>query len=88
MGVACLEFRGENFCGWLKNREIRESFLPRKFPDIRYLAFQCRKGQPNVSLENRSRKVQGMNYMIKKIHFHSGHSSTYCHTNMWAHVIS
>ena len=35
MGVACLEFRGENFCGWLKNREIRESFLPRKFPTIR-----------------------------------------------------
>ena len=32
MGVACLEFRGENFRGWLKNREIRESFLLRKFP--------------------------------------------------------
>ena len=29
-------FRGENFRGWLKNREIRESFLPRKFPAIRY----------------------------------------------------
>ena len=28
MGVACLEFRGEKFRGWLKNREIRESFLP------------------------------------------------------------
>ena len=37
MGVACLEFRGENFRGWLKNREIRESFLPRKFPAIRYI---------------------------------------------------
>ena len=37
MGVACLEFRGENFRGWLKNREIRESFLPRKFPAIRYV---------------------------------------------------
>ena len=37
MGVAYLEFRGENFRGWLKNREIRESFLPRKFPAIRYL---------------------------------------------------
>ena len=36
MGVACLEFRGENFRGRLKNREIRESFLPRKFPAIRY----------------------------------------------------
>ena len=37
MGVAYLEFRGENFRGWLKNREIRESFLPRKFPAIRYM---------------------------------------------------
>ena len=36
MGVACLEFRGENFRGGLENREIRESFLPRKFPAIRY----------------------------------------------------
>ena len=36
MGVACLEFRGENFCRWLKNREIHESFLPRKFPAIQY----------------------------------------------------
>ena len=36
MGVACLEFRGENFRGWVKNREIRENFLPRKFPAIRY----------------------------------------------------
>ena len=24
----------ENFRGWLKNREIRKSFLPRKFPAI------------------------------------------------------
>ena len=39
MGVACLEFHGENFRGWLKNCEIRESFLPRKFPTIRYLLF-------------------------------------------------
>ena len=38
MGVACLVFRGEKFRGWLKNREIRESFLPRKFPAIRYYA--------------------------------------------------
>ena len=37
MGVACLEFRGENFRGWRKNREIRESCLPRKFPAIRYI---------------------------------------------------
>ena len=37
MGVACLEFCGENFRGWRKNHEIRESFLPRKFPTIRYL---------------------------------------------------
>ena len=36
MGVACLEFRGENFRGWRENREIRENFLPRKFPAIRY----------------------------------------------------
>ena len=36
MGVACLEFCAENFCGWLKNHEIRESFLPTKFPAIRY----------------------------------------------------
>ena len=36
MGVACLEFRGENFRRWLKNREICESFLSRKFPAIRY----------------------------------------------------
>ena len=36
VGVACLEFRGENFRGWLKNREIHESFLPRRFPAIRY----------------------------------------------------
>ena len=36
MGVACPEFRGENFCGWLKYHEIHESFLPRKFPIIRY----------------------------------------------------
>ena len=28
MGVACLEFRGENFCGGLENREIRKNFLP------------------------------------------------------------
>ena len=35
MGMACLEFRGENFRGWLNNREIRDGFLPRKFPAIR-----------------------------------------------------
>ena len=38
MGVACLELRGENFLGWLKNREIRENLLPQKFPAIRYVA--------------------------------------------------
>ena len=37
MDVACLEFRGENFRGWLKNREIRASFLPQEFPAIRYI---------------------------------------------------
>ena len=36
MGVPCLEFRGENFRGWLKNGEIRKSFLPRNFLAIRY----------------------------------------------------
>ena len=36
MGVACLEFRRENFRGWRENHEIRESFLSRKFPAIRY----------------------------------------------------
>ena len=36
MGVAYLEFRGENIRGWLKNHEIHGSFLPRKFPAIRY----------------------------------------------------
>ena len=35
MGVAYIQFRGENFRGWRKNREI-VSFLPRKFPAIRY----------------------------------------------------
>ena len=36
MGVACIEIRGENFRGWLKKCKIRESFLPRKFPAVRY----------------------------------------------------
>ena len=26
----------ENFRGWRENRNIRESFLPRKFPAVRY----------------------------------------------------
>ena len=38
MGVACLEFRGENFRGWLKNREIRE-FSPSKIS--RYTVLLC-----------------------------------------------
>ena len=41
MGVACLEFRGENFRGWRKNCEIRESFLSRKFPTIQYTTYSC-----------------------------------------------
>ena len=45
-GVTCLEFRGENFRGWLKNHEIRESFLPRKFPAIRYITV----GPPGSSI--------------------------------------
>ena len=40
MGVACLEFHGENFRRWLKNRKICEGFLPRKFPTIRYSAIE------------------------------------------------
>ena len=32
------KFHGENFHGWLSNFEIRKSFLPRKFPAIRYIA--------------------------------------------------
>ena len=31
-------FRGENFHEWHQIREIRESFLPQKFPAIRYIA--------------------------------------------------
>ena len=38
--MACLEFHGENFCGLLKNRKIRENFLPRKFPAIRYIVHE------------------------------------------------
>ena len=33
-----IEFHGENFLGWLKNHEIRENFLLREFPAIRYYA--------------------------------------------------
>ena len=29
--------QGENFCDWLKNRENRKSFPPRKFCRIRYM---------------------------------------------------
>ena len=32
MSMACLESRRENFRGWLKNREIRESFSLESFP--------------------------------------------------------
>ena len=32
MGVACLEFRGENFHRRLKNCKIHESFLPQSLP--------------------------------------------------------
>ena len=51
MGVACLEFRGENFRGWLKNPEIRESFLPRKFPAIRYIEDCLPNNSNTVNLE-------------------------------------
>ena len=36
-----LEFRGENFHEWPQIHEIRESFLPRKFPAIRYIDDTC-----------------------------------------------
>ena len=32
--------QGENFRDWLKNRENRESFPPRKFCRIRYISFK------------------------------------------------
>ena len=35
------DFRRENFRGWTQNHEIRESFLPRKFPAIQYVACVC-----------------------------------------------
>ena len=57
MGVAYLEFRGENFRGWLKNREIRESFLPRKFPAIRYILVTKRVQQRAGSIMDK--KAQG-----------------------------
>ena len=37
MGVTYLNFCGENFRGWLKNHEVREGFLPQKFP--RYVVY-------------------------------------------------
>ena len=55
MGVACLEFLGENFHGWLKNHEIRESFLPRKFPAIRYSNYEDSMGNlPGRSFHHQS----------------------------------
>ena len=32
---------GENFHGWLKNREIREGFLPQKFMAYRSVPGKC-----------------------------------------------
>ena len=55
MGVACLEFCGENFRGWRKNREIRESFLPRKFPAIRYF-----EGLSNYAKNQYKEKLQAV----------------------------
>ena len=34
-----LKIRGENFPEWFQIHEIRESFIPRKFPAIRYTVF-------------------------------------------------
>ena len=58
MGVACLEFRGENFRGWLKNREIRENFLPRKFPA--YTVFLKCKTSPSYLKAVKSCKVHAL----------------------------
>ena len=37
-GYGTPKFCGENFRGWLYNREICECFLPRKFSTIQYIA--------------------------------------------------
>ena len=41
--MACRKFRGENFHGWLENREICEGFLAQKFFAIRYSIIANRK---------------------------------------------
>ena len=41
MGVACLEFRGENFRGWLKNREIHESSYGPSQGSVDYAKHSC-----------------------------------------------
>ena len=42
MRTRTLKIRGENFHEWFQIREIRESFIPRKFPAIRYIYILCR----------------------------------------------
>ena len=46
MGVACLEYCGENFRGWLENREIRESFPLESFP--LYSTFSHLRDSPRI----------------------------------------
>ena len=53
MGVAWLEFYGENFRGWRENRKIRESFLPRKFP---YISTGLRQRREHVKFGARQRR--------------------------------
>ena len=43
------KFHGENFCGWLYNREIRECFLPQKFSAIRYMYIHIASSQDSLS---------------------------------------
>ena len=48
-----------NFRGWLKNREIRENFLPQKFPTIRYMAIL------SVCFLRRARTQGGFTYSVE-----------------------
>ena len=95
MGVACLEFRGENFRGWLKNREIRESFLPRRFPAIRYVAifpsarditdlYPEALGHPGniVSMRSQNFTWQPLATLIMALRWHEIITAKYPHTVM------
>ena len=75
MGVTCLEFRGENFRGWLKNRKIRESFLPRKFPAIRGISSQTMSENSDMQREiprlhavlaSKSKRIGELEHMLRE----------------------